>query len=256
MKWRTSPRSSAAVGGPCGCRPSSPAPSCPTPPPRAPGTIPVGGVSTAWSSIPACTGPHLLLDGGDGVRRRRARRRNCRYWHAGQAVAADGPQGAQLRPPDAIMTAFEQILRRHVSAAAVSRDPFLLRRTRPLDRPYRARHPPRSRKPAPCSTRPHGGGGTRPPRALPADAGAQCLNPRRHPGRPGLLGRALRTIPGVDQGQPFRDPRADRRAPRARVEERFWNEHNFVFRKSNGLFYHAKGATRAFSAALRRTTAG
>ncbi len=25
--------------------------------------------------------------------------------------------------------------------------------------------------------------------------------------------------------------------------DRFWNEHNFVFRKSDGLFYHAKGAT-------------
>lgn len=30
------------------------------------------------------------------------------------------------------------------------------------------------------------------------------------------------------------------------VEDRFWNEHNFVFRKSDGLFYHAKGATPAF----------
>lgn len=27
---------------------------------------------------------------------------------------------------------------------------------------------------------------------------------------------------------------------------RFWNEHNFVFRRSDGLFYHAKGATPAF----------
>lgn len=26
----------------------------------------------------------------------------------------------------------------------------------------------------------------------------------------------------------------------------FWNEHNFVFRKSDGLFYHAKGATPAY----------
>lgn len=32
----------------------------------------------------------------------------------------------------------------------------------------------------------------------------------------------------------------------ARVADRFWNEHNFVFRKSDGLFYHAKGATPAF----------
>jgi RNA-splicing ligase RtcB len=28
-----------------------------------------------------------------------------------------------------------------------------------------------------------------------------------------------------------------------RVTARFWNEHNFVFRKSDGLFYHGKGAT-------------
>lgn len=33
---------------------------------------------------------------------------------------------------------------------------------------------------------------------------------------------------------------------RAKVADRFWNEHNFVFRKSDGLFYHGKGATPAF----------
>lgn len=32
-----------------------------------------------------------------------------------------------------------------------------------------------------------------------------------------------------------------------RVADRFWNEHNFVFRKSDGLYYHAKGATPAFA---------
>jgi tRNA-splicing ligase RtcB (3'-phosphate/5'-hydroxy nucleic acid ligase) len=32
----------------------------------------------------------------------------------------------------------------------------------------------------------------------------------------------------------------------AKVKDRFWNEHNFVFRKSDGLFYHGKGATPAF----------
>ncbi len=30
------------------------------------------------------------------------------------------------------------------------------------------------------------------------------------------------------------------------ASDRFWNEHNFVFRKPDGLFYHAKGATPAF----------
>lgn len=32
----------------------------------------------------------------------------------------------------------------------------------------------------------------------------------------------------------------------ARVADRFWNEHNFVFRRPDGLFYHGKGATPAF----------
>jgi RNA-splicing ligase RtcB len=31
-----------------------------------------------------------------------------------------------------------------------------------------------------------------------------------------------------------------------KVKDRFWNEHNFVFRKTDGLFYHAKGATPAW----------
>lgn len=32
-----------------------------------------------------------------------------------------------------------------------------------------------------------------------------------------------------------------------KVVDRFWNEHNFVFRKSDGLFYHGKGATPNWS---------
>ena len=32
-----------------------------------------------------------------------------------------------------------------------------------------------------------------------------------------------------------------------KIEDQFWNEHNFVFRKSDGLFYHAKGATPSYS---------
>jgi tRNA-splicing ligase RtcB len=31
-----------------------------------------------------------------------------------------------------------------------------------------------------------------------------------------------------------------------KVKDRFWNEHNFLFRKDDGLFYHAKGATPAW----------
>lgn len=33
----------------------------------------------------------------------------------------------------------------------------------------------------------------------------------------------------------------------ARIGDRFWNEHNFVFRKSDGLFYHGKGATPSWA---------
>lgn len=38
---------------------------------------------------------------------------------------------------------------------------------------------------------------------------------------------------------------AEARLP-GKISDQFWNEHNFVFRKSDGLFYHAKGATPAF----------
>ncbi len=31
------------------------------------------------------------------------------------------------------------------------------------------------------------------------------------------------------------------------ISDRFWNEHNFVFRKTDGLFYHGKGATPNWS---------
>ncbi|GJD45848.1 hypothetical protein AFCDBAGC_3725 [Methylobacterium cerastii] len=33
----------------------------------------------------------------------------------------------------------------------------------------------------------------------------------------------------------------------ALVVDRFWNEHNFVFRRADGLFYHGKGATPSWS---------
>lgn len=32
-----------------------------------------------------------------------------------------------------------------------------------------------------------------------------------------------------------------------KVRDRWWNEHNYVFRRSDGLFYHAKGATPGWS---------
>jgi RNA-splicing ligase RtcB len=37
------------------------------------------------------------------------------------------------------------------------------------------------------------------------------------------------------------------------IEDQFWNEHNFVFKRSDGLFYHAKGATPSFTGGPKRT---
>jgi tRNA-splicing ligase RtcB len=51
----------------------------------------------------------------------------------------------------------------------------------------------------------------------------------------------------MDEAKSFRafTTRSQRMSP-PRIEERFWNEHNFVWQKSDGLFYHGKGATPAF----------
>lgn len=57
---------------------------------------------------------------------------------------------------------------------------------------------------------------------------------------------ALQLIRGWTKGNHFtiHDRAAEKLG--AKVADRFWNEHNFVFRKPDGLFYHGKGATPAF----------
>ncbi len=57
---------------------------------------------------------------------------------------------------------------------------------------------------------------------------------------------ALQVIRSWTKGNHFQihDMAADQLS--AKVADRFWNEHNFVFRRSDGLFYHGKGATPAF----------
>jgi RNA-splicing ligase RtcB len=57
---------------------------------------------------------------------------------------------------------------------------------------------------------------------------------------------ALQTIRAWTKGSHFaiHDLAAERLT--TRVADRFWNEHNFVFRRSDGLYYHGKGATPAF----------
>ena len=54
---------------------------------------------------------------------------------------------------------------------------------------------------------------------------------------------ALQTIRLWTKENHFAIHDAVARAIGNKMTDRYWNEHNFVFRKSDGLFYHAKGAT-------------
>lgn len=58
---------------------------------------------------------------------------------------------------------------------------------------------------------------------------------------------ALQIIRAWTKANHYAIHNAARDVLQARVADRFWNEHNFVFRRSDGLFYHAKGATPAFN---------
>jgi tRNA-splicing ligase RtcB len=58
--------------------------------------------------------------------------------------------------------------------------------------------------------------------------------------------RALQLIRGWTKQNHFAIHNAVTERVGAHVEDRFWNEHNFVWQKPDGLFYHGKGATPAF----------
>ena len=222
----------------------------------APGTIPVGGVIAAKDAIHpgmhsadiCCSmavtvfgdvDPTAILDTG---------------MQASHFGGGGRPQGAQLRPPDAIMTAFEdnEFLRPHVSAAlehfATQGDGnhfFFVGRVRSTGRIALVTH--------------HG---SRKPGAMLYKAGmavAERVRRELSPQTPAhnawipadtREGRdywdALQTIRAWTKANHFAIHGLIAERLGARVEERFWNEHNFVFRKSDGLFYHAKGATPAF----------
>ena len=57
---------------------------------------------------------------------------------------------------------------------------------------------------------------------------------------------ALQLIRAWTKGNHFAIHDSIARTLALRIEDRFWNEHNFVFRRADGLFYHAKGATPAY----------
>ncbi len=57
---------------------------------------------------------------------------------------------------------------------------------------------------------------------------------------------ALHSVRDWTKAGPFAIHDRIAEAPGLRRGDRFWNEHTFVFRRSDGLFYHAEGATPAY----------
>jgi RNA-splicing ligase RtcB len=222
----------------------------------APGTIPVGGVVAAKEAIHpgmhsadiCCSmavtmfgdaDPTALLDAG------------MKLSHFG---GGGRPRGAQLQPPDDVMAAFEanDFLRPHGSAAiehfATQGDGnhfFYVGRVASTGKIALVTH--------------HG---SRKPGAMLYKAGMATaenirreLSPQTPPHNAWIPAdtrdgesywNALQTVRAWTKANHFAIHGLVADALGARVEDRFWNEHNFVFRKSDGLFYHAKGATPAF----------
>ena len=222
----------------------------------APGTIPVGGVIAAKDAIhpgmhsaDICCSmaatvfsdakPSDLLDAG------------MKLSHFG---GGGRPRGAQVDPPDDVMAAFEanDFLRPHTSAAiehfATQGDGnhfFYVGRLASTGELTLVTH--------------HG---SRKPGALLYKSGMEVAErfrkeispetPRHNAWIPADIkeGRdywsALQKIRAWTKANHFAIHDRVAEALGLRVAHRFWNEHNFVFRKSDGLFYHAKGATPAW----------
>jgi tRNA-splicing ligase RtcB (3'-phosphate/5'-hydroxy nucleic acid ligase) len=223
----------------------------------APGTIPVGGVVAAKNAIHpgmhsadiCCSmavtvlgdvNPTAVLDAG------------MKLSHFG---GGGRPRGAQLRPPGEIMEAFERnaFLKPHVSAAiehfATQGDGnhfFFVGRVASSGAVALVTH--------------HG---SRKPGAMLYKAGLEAAarstrilspeTPKHNAWIPADTAEgqaywtALQTIRAWTKANHFTIHDRIIEALGCNPEDRFWNEHNFVFRKSDGLFYHAKGATPAWA---------
>jgi tRNA-splicing ligase RtcB len=222
----------------------------------APGTIPVGGVVAAKDAIHpgmhsadiCCSMAVTMFGDADPIALLDAGMKLSHFGGGGR------PRGAQLTPPDDVMAAFEgnDFLRPHVSAAiehfATQGDGnhfFFVGRVASTGKVALVTH--------------HG---SRKPGAMLYKAGmatAEGFRRERSPQTPAhnawipadtregeSYWAALQAVRAWTKANHFAIHGLVADALGARVEERFWNEHNFVFRKSDGLFYHAKGATPAF----------
>jgi RNA-splicing ligase RtcB len=224
----------------------------------APGTIPVGGVVAAkeaihpgFHSADICCSMALTVFGKDTD--------PTAVLDAGMKLSHFGgggrPRGSQVRPPAEILEAFEanQFLRPQVSAAiehfATQGDGnhfFYVGRVASSGAVALVTH--------------HG---SRKPGAMLYKAGMETAErmtrvrspetPRHNAWIPAdtpegeAYWSALQTIRAWTKANHFAIHDRIVEALGLARQDRFWNEHNFVFRKSDGLFYHAKGATPAWA---------
>jgi RNA-splicing ligase RtcB len=222
----------------------------------APGTVPVGGVAAAKDAIHpgmhsadiCCSmavtifgdvAPTALLDAG------------MQHSHFG---GGGRPRGSQLRPPQGVLDGFEAnpYLRPLVSAAiehfATQGDGnhfFYVGRVTSTGQVALVTHHG-SRKPGALLYKAGMETAERFRRVLsPETARHNAWIPAEtHEGA--AYWRALQVIRAWTKANHYAIHDLMAQALGVVRKDRFWNEHNFVFRKSDGLYYHAKGATPAW----------
>lgn len=224
----------------------------------APGTIPVGGVVAAkdaihpgFHSADICCSMAVTVF-GQGVEPSAVLDAGMKLSHFG---GGGRPRGAQIRPPEEILEAFEEndFLRPHVSAAiehfATQGDGnhfFYVGRVASSGSIALVTHHG-SRKPGAMLYKAGMAAAEKVTRVLSPET------PKHNAWIPAdtregeAYWNAMQTIRAWTKANHFAIHDAVVRSLGLKVEDRFWNEHNFVFRKSDGLFYHAKGATPAWA---------
>jgi RNA-splicing ligase RtcB len=224
----------------------------------APGTIPVGGVAAAkdaihpgFHSADICCSMAVTVF-GKGVNPTAVLDAGMKLSHFG---GGGRPRGANVRPPVEVLEGFEAngFLRPHVGAAvehfATQGDGnhfFYVGRVASSGAIALVTH--------------HG---SRKPGAMLYKAGmetAERMTRARSPETPRhnawipadtregeAYWSALQTVRAWTKANHFAIHDRIAEALGLERKDRFWNEHNFVFRKTDGLFYHAKGATPAWA---------
>jgi RNA-splicing ligase RtcB len=224
----------------------------------APGTIPVGGVVAAKDAIHpgmhsadiCCSMALTVL--GKGIDPSAVLDAGMKLSHFG---GGGRPRGVQLRPPPAILEAFEanSFLKPHVSAAiehfATQGDGnhfFYVGRVASSGAIALVTHHG-SRKPGAMLYRAGMEVAEKSTRLLSPETPKHNAWIRAETREGEAYWDALQTIRAWTKANHFAIHDLIVDALRLKPEDRFWNEHNFVFRKSDGLFYHAKGATPAWA---------